>query len=263
MYMKYTVWIKKFILCLFFFILFVILNKQVYRNDFFLSQSNIQSQIPKILIQTWKTKTIPEKYKEDVASVKKYNKEYTFLFFDDLDIITFIQTNFPVYYSTYVKLPILIQKIDFFRYLAVYHYGGFYFDLDMKALYPLDELLTYECVFPIDQKITPNKCKRERFHPYCERNIDFLIGQYAFGAIPHHPFIKLLIDTIHTNIDSYIEKYAMQKDEIQYVYSSTGPDFVTNVYIDTPNKESIHILESKNAQYFGKYAKHNYYGTWK
>jgi len=29
------------------------------------------------------------------------------------------------------------------------------------------------------------------------------------------------------------------------------------------NKEDIHILEYPEAQYFGKYAKHNYIGTWK
>ena len=174
MYMIYTICIKRFILCLLLFILFVIVNKQKYYIDHFFSQSVVQSQIPMILIQTWKTKTIPEKYKKDVASVQKYNKNYTFLFFDDKDILTFIQNTYPNYYSTYQKLPILIQKIDFFRYLAVYHYGGFYFDLDMKGLYPLDELLSYECVFPVDQQITLNKCEKKLFKPYCKKNMPFL-----------------------------------------------------------------------------------------
>ena len=90
-----------------------------------------------------------------------------------------------------------------------------------------------------------------------------LLGQYAFAAVPKHEFIKLLIDNIHNNIDKYIELYNLYGEKIQYVYSSTGPDYVTDIYINYQNKEKIHILEYDIAQYFGKYAKHNHYGTWK
>ena len=47
--------------------------------------------IPKIIIQTWKTKSIPEKYKEDVKSIRKYNKDYKFLFFNDDEIDYFLE----------------------------------------------------------------------------------------------------------------------------------------------------------------------------
>ena len=90
-----------------------------------------------------------------------------------------------------------------------------------------------------------------------------LLGQYAFGAKPQNEFIKLLIDTIHNNIDKYVEDYKVNGTKLQYVYSSTGPDFVTDVYKDYKNKKSIHILEFEYEQFFGKYAKHNHYGTWK
>ena len=32
-------------------------------------------------------------------------------------------------------------------------------------------------------------------------------------------------------------------NKLQYVYSSTGPDFVTDVYMNYEHKQNIHILE--------------------
>jgi len=248
------------IVFIFYFINHFSKNKKLINEHF----SN--DTIPKIIIQTWKTKSIPVKYKNDVISVKRHNKDYNFLFFSDDDIDHFLKEKYPEYYIIYNKLPIIIQKIDYFRYVAVYHYGGFYFDLDMTCMYPLDDLLHYDCIFPVDQNITPNNCNRKRFKIFCENNIKILLGQYAFGAKPKDPFIKLLIDTINNNIDNYIDDYVNKYNEnnkLQYVYSSTGPDFVTSVYMNYKNKEKIHILEYEQSQFFGKYAKHNYYGTWK
>ena len=251
--------------------LYLIINKRSNR-DFF---ENVNDQmIPKIIIQTWKTKKIPEKYVDDYNSVKKYQKDYQFLFFDDNDIHEFLKTNYPEYYDTYNKLPIIIQKIDFFRYVAVYHYGGFYFDLDMTSFHPLDELLHYKSIFPVDQFVTPEKCEsnfphHDRLNEYCIHDMPFLLGQYAFGSRKKDPFVKALIDGIHNNIDNYIQIYNQIKilnnneEPLDYVYKTTGPDYVTNVYMRYNDKKDVLILDWTDGQYFGKYAKHNYFGTWK
>jgi mannosyltransferase OCH1-like enzyme len=258
--MDYTNIIIIFII--FIFILYFINNFLKIKKTI-INESFSNDTIPKIIIQTWKTKSIPNKYKEDVKSIRKYNKDYKFLFFSDDDIDYFLQKEYPEYYISYNKLPVKIQKIDYFRYIAIYHYGGFYFDLDMTGMYPLNELLNYDCIFPVDQNITSTKCNRIRLKKYCNKGMKILLGQYAFAAKPHNEFIKLLIDTIHNNIDKYIEQYKRIGDTMQYVYSSTGPDYVTDVYMNYKNKDSIHILNFDYAQFFGKYAKHNHYGTWK
>ena len=97
------------------------------------TKTNIFSQelIPKIIIQTWKTNVVPQRYIPLIDSVKKNNPDYEYMFFTDENIVDFFKTNYPEYYKTYLNLPIKIQRIDFFRYVAVYHYGGFYLDLDM------------------------------------------------------------------------------------------------------------------------------------
>lgn len=217
--------------------------------------------IPKIIIQTWKDNDIPEKYHQDISTVKNLNPDFKYLFFTDDDIEKFLVQNYSEWYKTYQKLPVKIQKIDFFRYIAVYHYGGFYFDLDITCLKPLNTLLSYDCVFPVDQHLSD--CNTIRFKEFCGKNINYLLGQYAFGASKKNPFIKKIIDTIHKNIDKYIEDEKNPKNFYNYIYKSTGPDFVTRVYLDYDNKKDVVILYHKDAQYFGDFAKHNFYGTWK
>jgi mannosyltransferase OCH1-like enzyme len=246
-------------------------NRKIRNNKINYKIENFDNnKIPKIIIQTWKTNIIPLKYKNDVNSIKKYNPNYKYLFFNDDDIEKFLIEHYKdTYYQSFKKLPVVIQKIDYFRYIAVYHYGGFYFDLDMKGFFPLDELLNYQSVFPIDQNIDVKKCTDIRYNHYCNKGLNFLLGQYAFGAKPQDPFIKKLIDIIHNSVDYYVIEYKKIKNnkskklQHQYIYSTTGPDFVTNVYYNYSNKDSIHILHYDLAQYFGKFAKHNYYGTWK
>jgi mannosyltransferase OCH1-like enzyme len=154
-----------------------------------------------------------------------------------------------------------IQKMDFFRYVALYHFGGFYFDLDINALEPLDELLNNECVFPIDEIIHKNMCSVKRFNNFCKNRLEFLLGQYGFACSPKNKFIKSLVDGIHNNIDAYVKNYVANSEE--YVYITTGPDYVTNMYMTYKNKNDITILHYPKRQYFGKYARHTFAGTWK
>jgi len=229
--------------------------------------------IPKNIIQVWidfdkklgTSKEYPKHYNSYVKSVKRINPTFNYMFFNETKIENFLKTEYPEYYVTYTKLPVNIQKVDFFRYIAMYHYGGFYFDLDITALEPLDELVSYECVFPIDNFINPDMCSSNRYKEYCKKNMDFLLGQYAFGAKPRHSFFRILIDGIHKNIDQYIHTFKTQKYEVfeDYVYETTGPDYVTTQYMNYGKKESITILEYPERQYFGKYARHSYKGSWK
>ena len=196
-----------------------------------------------------------------IESVKLNNPDYEYLFFTDDTIEKFFKLNYPEYYNTYMSLPIKIQKIDFFRYVAVYHYGGFYLDLDMNVLRPFDELLNYSCVFPVDEYIHTVYCQHSRYKPFCSVGQNFLLGQYAFAASPKHPFIKELIDRIHGNINKYIKTVDFGSED--YIYKTTGPDFVTEVYTTYKDKNKITILDVGKRQFFGNYAQHNYFGTWK
>jgi len=219
--------------------------------------------IPRIIIQTGPNKVDP-KFAPYMEAMQSQNPDYQYLFFNDDDIDAFFQSNYPEYYTTYQRLPVFIQKIDFFRYLAVYHYGGFYFDLDMKLLDPLDDAIcNHHLVFPVDEYIPESMCKNERYAPICKKGLNILLGQYAFAAVPKHPFIKMLIDTIHRNIDMYIKQYKTTKNREVYVYRTTGPDFVTYLYTQYHAKNQVYILANGKRQMFGDYARHDFFGSWK
>ena len=246
------------------------IKSELVGDDDGVSHNSVSNnKIPKRIIQVWKTWSSknPSMFTEYINSIKSLNPEYDYMFFKDEDIDNFLQKNYPEYYNTYLKLPLNIQKVDFFRYVAIYHYGGFYFDLDMKGLLPLDNLLQYECVFPIDEIINNNMCKNDnRFTTFCDSKQMFLLGQYGFAAKPKHEFIKQIIDNIHYNMLNIVKmynSYISEKNYENYVYSTTGPDYVTNQYIKYANKSNIKILKIKQRQYFGRYARHLYVGSWK
>jgi mannosyltransferase OCH1-like enzyme len=191
------------------------------------------------------------------------------MFFDGDDIDTFFKDNYLEYYDTYKNLPIFIQKLDFFRYLALYHYGGFYFDMDVEPFKPLDEsILNHSAVFPVDEYANSIDCQNPRMNSYCLVGQNFLLGQYAFGATAKHPFMKVLLDQIKQNVDNYNE-IAKQidkrgKESIHYfVYKTTGPDFVTDCYVQYKSKNQLYILSNGKRQVFGDYATHKYVGLWK
>ena len=157
-----------------------------------------------------------------------------------------------------------IQKVDFFRYLAIYHYGGFYMDIDIEMQKPLDDAIrNHSAVFPIDEYIEDLRCSQSRFEPICEKQLQFLLGQYMFAASPRHPFIKHLVDNIHENIDLYIQLHKEDPTSDIYVYRTTGPDFVSYLYSDYTAKNQMYILSNGKRQMFGDYAEHQYYGSWK
>jgi mannosyltransferase OCH1-like enzyme len=234
-------------------------NSLVNTNKTYFQEKN--SKIPKIIIQTWKSNNVPQRYMSLINSVKDNNPDYEYLFFTDDSIEKFFKLHYPEYYNTYLTLPIKIQKIDFFRYVAVYHYGGFYLDLDMLVYKNFDPLLEYSCIFPVDEYIDVRHCKYDRYKLFCNRGQNFLLGQYAFAAEPKNPFIKKIIDTIHNNIHKYIKTVDFSSED--YIYKSTGPDFITEIFMDYPGKNDIVIIDNGIRQHFGDYAKHNYFGTWK
>ena len=229
--------------------------------EYYNSTTKTTYVIPKIVIQTWKDKDIPAKYLSLIDNIKKHNPDYEYLFFTDNDILSFMKQHYPEYLQTYEKLPIKIQKIDFFRYVAVYHYGGVYMDLDMDGLKNMDDILQYNTVFPVDEYITDRLGHNKRYKYYYNNNQKFLLGQYAFAAEPRNEFIKLLVDNIHNNIHSIVK--SVNHDDQEYVYKTTGPDYVSKIYMDYTQKSTIHILDNGKRQYFGDYAQHCHFGSWK
>ena len=227
-------------------------------NDNTNTNTNTNNCIPKIIIQTWKDNTIPKSCINYIHKLKQLHKDYDYMFFTDSDIEDFIKLQFPNYYDIYNNFKYTIQKIDFFRYLAIYYYGGFYFDIDMNINYSIDKLCIYECVFPKEyDTIIKDKL-------LLNQHMNFLIGNYAFGASKKNKFIKLCIDNIVNDripIDTIPGKGTIKET---YVLYTTGPVMVSQSYIDFQFKNNIKIIEPSvfKPNSFGNYGNHVMIGSW-
>lgn len=220
------------------------------------------------IIQTWKTKIVPGHYEDFVRKVKNLNLNWNYMFFDDDDILDFIKTKMPEYYGTFCELSGKIQQIDFFRYLAIYYYGGVYLDLDIELVRGLDDFVNmkYQCVFPIEVKDAGD-------HILASQGVS-LIGNYAFYAPKGHPFLKRIIDNIVTQrIPDEVIRAAQENhtDDARdvYVYYRTGPMLVSQSYVDyQKEQDDIHgvmLIESRPYEdnRFGIYGYHRCYGSWR
>jgi inositol phosphorylceramide mannosyltransferase catalytic subunit len=98
--------------------------------------------IPNIIMQTWKTEELPEKWKPSQDSIRKYMPDWKYILMTDEMNREFIQNHFPDFLSYYDAFPYPIQRADAIRYAWLYVHGGLYIDCDFELLAPLDELFT-------------------------------------------------------------------------------------------------------------------------
>src|SRR5580692_11074514 len=100
-------------------------------------------QIPKRIIQTGKHVEQPLRNRAMMSNVRLLNPGFEYMFFDNDGVTSFIDGEFPQYRTVFDSFRFPIQRYDFFRYLAVYRHGGFYFDLDILLASGLSDLLEF------------------------------------------------------------------------------------------------------------------------
>lgn len=96
--------------------------------------------IPKIIMQTWKTSELPDKWKLTQISIRKYMPDWKYVLMTDEMNRAFIEEHFPNFLSYFDAFPYPIQRADAIRYAWLYKFGGLYLDCDNELLAPLDEL---------------------------------------------------------------------------------------------------------------------------
>ncbi|WP_051661187.1 glycosyltransferase [Bosea sp. 117] len=98
--------------------------------------------IPKIIFQTWKTRTgIPESYLQWRHSIIRHNPSYRHALWGDRENRSFIKKLYPWFLPIFDGYEHNIMRADVIRYFFLYHFGGIYIDLDTECLRPLDSYL--------------------------------------------------------------------------------------------------------------------------
>jgi mannosyltransferase OCH1-like enzyme len=207
--------------------------------------------IPKIIHQTWKNGNLPPDFKIWSSTWRKINPDFQYKFYTDRDIERFVYKNYPHYIDLFESL-ITIEKIDMFRYLVLYHYGGVYVDMDCECLKPIDGLLD---LFP-NNVITG--------YEY-ENPIQYL-QWFIACPVKCNTMIELINEIYKRSWYKWFKKLLLSDNQV--VYWSTGPKMYTDILRKT--SWSVAILEKGRLGCYDKklidrnsYLRHYFTGSWK
>ena len=192
--------------------------------------NNFREKIPLIIHQSWKTEDITTYAdgKTGVISQSKWKKlypDFDYMFWTDADIKTYINKQSSDIINTFNELNRNIKKMDFFRYLILYEYGGIYSDMDFIPNKKIPRNI-FENDF-VGYKACRNY--RDYYLEYSDKSytIDdndgkWVLGQAFFMCKKKYIGIKLIIDDIIKNRNSKIPPL-----------NHTGPEKIHELFVNS------------------------------
>ncbi len=160
--------------------------------------------IPKNIFQTWISLDFHPLIQERINKTKELNPDYNHIIYTDEDIEKFMIENYSgLILDCFNRLNIPASKIDLWRLLILYKYGGVYLDIDSSINNPLSSVISDEDTAIITAESNPNT-----------------YVQWALIFDKNHPILKRTISLIINNIVNNIHS-----DNIFYL---TGPQVFSN-----------------------------------
>jgi Mannosyltransferase OCH1 and related enzymes len=177
---------------------------------------------PRVIHQIWfqGQDEVPKHLAENAKHVRDFYNEYDYIFWDDEKLQEMLREH-PKWLETYVKLPRLIQKVDFARYVFLYLYGGIYIDMDVIPIRRIDNVLQeYN-----DYELIVSKLNLYSF----EYVANLKYNNHIIIAKPHSiillDLINEVVDVTHNN-----------PNKLTSIFDSTGPRVFSNVLDKHPGK---------------------------
>lgn len=164
--------------------------------------------IPKIIHQTFMTKSLPPELKKNVENIKSLNPDWIHIIYDDADIAAFVMENYGIDMLNYldrINPRYGAARADLFRYLLMYKSGGVYLDIKSTCTCPLNEVLRHDDKFILSQWRNAPGEVHEAFG--IQKEVEHIArGEYQqwhIVSVPGHPFLKAVIERVLNNIDAY------------------------------------------------------------
>jgi mannosyltransferase OCH1-like enzyme len=170
------------------------------------------TSIPRIIHQTFYERSLSTTLQANVDRLRELNPGWEYRFYDDADVEAFKRID-PRYGAA---------RADFFRYLLMYKVGGVYLDIKSTVTRSLDAGLRPDDRYILSKWHLPNGEYEHKGLVYDLR--DFEGGEYQQWHIicaSGHPFLKVVMDTVLSNIDHY-DPYLHQTGK-RGVLRLTGP----------------------------------------
>ena len=102
------------------------------------------AHIAKIIHQTYPRKDLPPQLQKNVERIRELNPDWEHRLYDDSEILEFIHREYgPVIAAYFQRISPRYgaARADLFRYLAIYRFGGAYFDIKSLPSKPLSKVI--------------------------------------------------------------------------------------------------------------------------
>lgn len=202
--------------------------------------------IPKIIHQIWYQgeNNIPLHLKEYHNTWKTLNPDYHIKVWDHTSIELLVETYNDVIKNTYHSYPLMIQRIDFAKYIILLRYGGIYIDMDVKCLKPLHSLIEKNK----NKQAILSICAYDPVHHFLLTAIGLHFNEDLInnGIIMCSPNSEVMSNIVDECISSKDTMLRLLGKNIYHIFYTTGPVMMTKA-IRKVNKDNITIL---NHQYF-------------
>ena len=186
---------------------------------------------PKIIFQTWKSKTdIPKNMRYWSETWKSKHPDYKYVLWDDADNRAFVKERFPWFLQTYDAYDVEIKRADAIRYMFLYTYGGIYVDMDFECLKPLDDLLEENLRYDI--LLGSIESSSDSWH------LSNSIPNAIMISKPANNFWIRLLEEMESVAESRAQSRAKENSRVE---EETGPVVLKEVY-DTSWLSNIRIL---------------------
>ncbi|KAJ3140896.1 membrane-bound alpha-1,6- mannosyltransferase Initiation-specific [Physocladia obscura] len=190
--------------------------------------SHHSSLIPSRILRTWKTNNrieikqmslngsdIAERYSWFKSWDEKNPGAMQIIFSDD-DMDRFVKGFFSRrVQEAYFKLPKIVLRADFMRYMMLYELGGVYTDMDTSCNIPI-----YKWNLGIPQVAVIVGVEDPAFgsHEEFGQNIDSM-QQWTMASARHHPFMAKVVSAVTDKIHSLSQEEILDADVLEL----TGP----------------------------------------
>lgn len=211
--------------------------------------------IPKNFFQTWREQDLSSYSDGKIGlksknSILKFFKDYRYRLWTDNEMHSFMSTQSSLWKNTFNCLDHHIKKVDFFRYVLIYNFGGFYADLDFIFLQPLPDKVN-SCDF-VSYKANRNiELRSACFEEDSEGK--WVVGQAFFGAPKQSYHLKCILNEISLSFNVHNNPLL-----------DTGPERLNEIFRKKDLfKTKIHIFNmAEFANGSGTHANHYTHSIW-
>lgn len=222
------------------------------------------NRIPKNIHLTFlnKQEPFPSLFTTCLETIKSMHPGWNIRVYNEDDAHFILSTHFPQVLNIYYAYPHTVQRSDILRVLLVYLYGGFYMDLDMLCLKPLDTLRGFKLILGEEKTITQEETSQLGLQH------SLRIANYMFGGVAKHPFWHAFLN------EAILKSYLPVRIEND-ILESTGPGLLTNIYhsykkyypeitlLRNTDRCCLRPGHSAVSCHFGNFAAHLHQGSWR